>query len=159
MYICLARSSLLCTHRAPKALPFDITVSCLENNLLYLPHKYFCSISQASIHNLMSRLEFPHLVIWGSCQYIKPTYFQYGISHYKDKMVSRSSYLHNGNSHTWKYRLCIESRPSYQRPMVSFCWNNGQNATLVHQLYYCAHENENLINQYMRVLKSDMFVF
>ena len=61
----------------------------------------------------------PHLTRWGRPYIrnqgprlnIEMTSYQYRDSHYKDKTVSRQSYLHNGNSHTWKDRLYIETGP------------------------------------------------
>ena len=38
--------------------------------------------------------------------------YQYRDSHYKDKRVSRQSYLHNGHPHTSKDRLYVETGPS-----------------------------------------------
>ena len=42
---------------------------------------------------------------------IKITSYQYMDSHFKDKTVSRPSYLYNGNLHTWKDGLYIETGP------------------------------------------------
>ena len=47
---------------------------------------------------------------------IKMSSYQYKNSHHKDKMVSRPSYLYNGNTYTWRDHLYIETglrgRPS-----------------------------------------------
>ena len=40
--------------------------------------------------------------------------YQYRDTHYKDKTVSRPSYLYNGNPHTWKDRLYIETGLRWQ---------------------------------------------
>ena len=50
--------------------------------------------------------------LWG----IKMPSYHYRDSHYKDKRVSKSSYICNGNSYTWKYDLHIETGLWWYRP-------------------------------------------
>ena len=52
---------------------------------------------------------------WG-CLIMKVLSYQYRDSHYKDKTVSQHSYLHNGNPHTRKDHVYIETGPG------SICW-------------------------------------
>ena len=51
----------------------------------------------------------------GRCLNTKITSYQYRDSHYKDKAISRPSYLYNGNPHTWKTVFILRRVP------VSLC--------------------------------------
>ena len=49
---------------------------------------------------------------------IKISSYQYRDSHYKDKTVSRPSYLHNENLHTWKDSLYFKTEPYYPQSVI-----------------------------------------
>ena len=48
----------------------------------------------------------------GACLNWKMSYYHYGDPHYENKTASRLSYFYNGNAHTWKDRLYIETGPA-----------------------------------------------
>ena len=73
----------------------EINNEALAQTLLYSFYLYFFEISLVNYH------------VRG--QFIKKMLFQYRNSHYKDKTVSRPSYLYNENHKTWKGCLYIET--------------------------------------------------
>ena len=74
------------------------------------------------------------------CLNIKMLSYQYRNSHYKDKTVSWLSYLYNGNIHTWKHRLFIETGPGSIITWFNITW------------YYCRkHYNIEVVIQTMKL--------
>ena len=72
---------------------------------------------------------------------IKISSYKYKNSHNKDKTVSRPSYIYNGNHHTWKDCLCIETGPWSSRYLsilkLQRCtFYNGWNYLLESKLIY-----------------------
>ena len=68
----------------------------------------------------------------------KMSSYQYMISHHKDKTVSRPSYLHNGNHHTRKDLLYIETRPC----LFKFCRFSLKNCLMLANLHQPLCERE-----------------
>ena len=56
---------------------------------------------------------------------IRISSYQYRNSHYKDKAISRPSYLYNWNNHIWKYRLYIKTGPPNSSDSASHCYPIG----------------------------------
>ena len=76
----------------------------IKTRLCYL--YYMSSDSRETVYLLKRGTECLTNIAW----------LRYGISHYKDKKVSRPTYLHNRNFRTWKDGICIERRTDM------FCW-------------------------------------
>ena len=75
------------------------------------------------IHNRISSLShysIPLVMITTRCvnTCIKMVCYQYRDSQLKDETVARRPYLNNGNPHTWKDDLCIETEPTGAKCLI-----------------------------------------
>ena len=69
-------------------------------------------VKDKMVGRLVFDMGIPILVRWhGGYLNIKMSSYQYKDSYYKDKKVSRPSYLYNENPHTWKNGLYIVMGP------------------------------------------------
>ena len=60
------------------------------------------TILMSSLETMVLKLLSLISIVFWDCFSIKITSYQYKNYHCKDQMIMRSSYLHDGNPHTWK---------------------------------------------------------
>ena len=83
---------------------------------------------------------------------IKMLSCQWRNCYYKDKMVSRPFYFHNGNSHIWKDGLCIATRPSTTMMLaIAKLWWGTVQCGLLYQrrVHSIITQMLNVINQWL----------